>query len=153
MCLKYGQVKSLTVTTQHLHRHVDVVLWLLEILPAHVMEYIVLRPESDRIWLVFLLMVWWCAPGIMDWLLAIATDLLLSQSIQTDCGTHLSILWVSGALSLGVQWLGNETDHSSPSGAMVKLSVVVPWHPHMPLWHAQWQLYPWGAGSAYWYCD
>ena len=100
---------------------------------------------------VFLLMVWWWAPGIMDWLLAIATDLLLSQSIQTDCGTHLSILWVSGALSLGVKWLGHETDHSSWSGAMVKLSVVVPRHPHVPLWHAQWQLYPWGVGMAYWY--
>jgi len=37
------------------------------------------------------------------------------------------------ALSLGVQWLGHAADHSSPSGAMVKLSVVVPQHPHMPL--------------------
>jgi hypothetical protein len=85
---------------------------------------------------VFLLMVCWCAPGIKDWFLAVATDLSLSQSIQT-VGPICLFCGSQRLFSLGVQWLGNEADHSSPSGA-----IVIPPHPHMPLWHAQWQLYP-----------
>jgi hypothetical protein len=34
------------------------------------------------------------------------------------------IQWVLGAISLGVKWMGNETDHSPPSNAEVKKE----WH-------------------------
>jgi hypothetical protein len=62
--------------------------------------------------------------------------------------TQPSIQWVRGALSLGVQRLGREADHSPPSSADVEECVKLYLHsPNTPSWRgtqlkkAQGQLY------------
>jgi len=45
-----------------------------------------------------------------------------------------------GALSLGVEWFGYETDPSPPSGAEVKISRGRATFSHMPSWCGQEQL-------------
>jgi hypothetical protein len=47
--------------------------------------------------------------------------ILFTTASRTALGpTQLPILWVPGALSLGVELLGSESDHSPPSSAEVK---------------------------------
>jgi hypothetical protein len=49
-----------------------------------------------------------------------AGNFSLHHHVQTGSGpTQPLIQWVSGALSLGVKWLGREADHSRPSTAEV----------------------------------
>jgi hypothetical protein len=49
--------------------------------------------------------------------------------------TQLPIQWVSGALSLGINWPGRESDHSTTSSAVVKESVELCFHyPNTSLW-------------------
>jgi hypothetical protein len=50
--------------------------------------------------------------------------------------TQLPIQWVAEALSLGVKWLGRETDHSPPSNAKLKECVDLYIHsPSTLAWH------------------
>jgi hypothetical protein len=49
--------------------------------------------------------------------------------------TQPPIQWVPGSLSLGVEQLGREADHSPPSNAEVKDCVELYLHsPHTPSW-------------------
>jgi hypothetical protein len=49
--------------------------------------------------------------------------------------THIHIQWVPGALSLGLNLLGREADHTPPSNAEVKKLVELHFHsPNMPSW-------------------
>jgi hypothetical protein len=54
---------------------------------------------------------------------------LFTTAARTALGpTQSPILWVPGALSLGVKRSGRETDHSSPSSAEVKECVELYLH-------------------------
>jgi hypothetical protein len=56
----------------------------------------------------------------------------LLQSIQIGYEAHpLRIQWGHGAVSLRVNWPGQEADHSSSSSAEVKNGVAIPPLPHM----------------------
>jgi hypothetical protein len=57
----------------------------------------------------------------------------LSRLVNRSTQSHIQ--WVPGTLSLGVKWLGYETDCSPPSSAEVKNGVMPP-HPHMCSWHS-----------------
>jgi hypothetical protein len=51
------------------------------------------------------------------------------------------IHWVSGAFSVGVQWLGHEADCSPHLVPKLRMSEGIPSLPHMPSLHALRQFY------------
>jgi hypothetical protein len=56
---------------------------------------------------------------------------LISAALRPALGLiEPHVHWIPGALSLGTQWPGHDTDHSLPSGAQVKNCGAIPPLPH-----------------------
>ena len=80
--------------------------------------------------------------GIMVQFPAGAPDFFFSEVSTMVLGPiHPSIQWVPRALSLGVKQPGREADRSHPFSADLWICGTIDPLPHMPLFHAQAQLY------------
>ena len=60
------------------------------------------------------------------------------HDVQTTSGVWqpsppINAYWT--ALSLKINWSGQEADHLPPARTGVKMNGAIPTHPHMPLWH------------------
>jgi hypothetical protein len=63
-------------------------------------------------------------------------EFILMFEYLEHISTQPPILWVLGALSLGVKWPRREADHSSPSSAEVKNGGAIPPLSHTSSWRS-----------------
>jgi len=67
-----------------------------------------------------------------------ATDFFLLHNVQITSGVWQPSLLINAywtALSLKINWPGQEADHLPPARTGLRMNAAIPPYPHMPLWH------------------